>query len=62
MDDAAKKYYEAALRRSREAWNRKKQAKIDAGEYRGRGRPRKNPAPPTPSPSSENPEVAVDGV
>ena len=59
MDDAAKKYYEAALRRSREAWTIKKQAKIDAGEYRGRGRPRKNPAPPPPS---ENPEVAVDGV
>lgn len=59
MDDPAKKYYEAALRRSREAWNKKKQAKIDAGEYRGRGRPRKNPAP---TPPPENPEVAVAGI
>jgi len=59
MDDPAKKYYEAALRRSRDAWNKKKQAKIDAGEYRGRGRPRKNPAP---TPPVENSEDAVAGV
>ena len=55
--DKARKYYEATLQRNRDAWNRKKQAKIEAGTYRGRGRPRKN-TPPSPPPDIQ--EVAVN--
>lgn len=58
INDKAKIYYEKALQRSRDAWAKKRQAKIDAGEYRGRGRPRKYLDPPYP-PSPEPAEVAV---
>ena len=57
VNDKAKTYYEKALQRSRDAWNKKRQAKIDAGEYRGRGRPRKYLDPPTPPVKTES--VAV---
>jgi len=58
INDKAKVYYEKALQRSRDAWAKKKQAKIDAGEYRSRGRPRKNSNPPYP-PSPEAVEIEV---
>ena len=57
----AEKYYEAALQRNRDAWAKKKQAKVDAGTYRGRGRPRKFLDPPYP-PSQEAVEVAVNPI
>lgn len=58
----AEKYYEAALQRNRDAWARNRQAKIDAGTYRGRGRPRKYVDPPYPPSNPEVAEVAVKGI
>ena len=60
VNDKALRYYEATLKRNRDAWARKKQAKIDAGEYRGRGRPRKYqdpPYPPNPKPAEVVPST-----
>lgn len=55
----AQKYYEAALQRSRDQWDKVKQERIANGTYRGRGRPRKYPTPPYP-PNLE--AVAVRGI
>jgi hypothetical protein len=41
--DAAVKHYQALLRAKKAYDERQRQAKKDAGTYRGRGRPRKNP-------------------
>lgn len=56
----AQRYYEATLQRNRDAWNKKKQAKIEAGTYRSRGRPRKD-TPPT-HPTSKTESVAVKPI
>lgn len=56
---SAIKYYQEKLRKNNERNAKKRQAKIDAGEYRPRGRPRK--IVPT-TPPSENPEVGVVSI
>lgn len=58
VNEKARLYYERALQRSRDQWNKKKQERIANGTYRGRGRPRKYPDPPYP-PALVPAEVAV---